>query len=511
MSNTDCISEITATTKKSILDLSSDDARNFFLKPESYSTIELPPYIEFSELLSKVNNILGKNDLASLSSRPDNHENVNYTILSNKDGKYAWRPLQLIHPALYVSLVHKITERNNWNLICKRFNEFSKNKNIQCLSLPVVSMSEKKNKEEQILQWWLSIEQKAIELSLDYEYLIETDISDCYGSIYTHSIVWALHGKETAKQYRNDNLLVGNIIDKHIQSMQKGQTNGIPQGSVLMDFIAEIVLGYTDSLLSEQLQKEVIDEGYFILRYRDDYRIFINNPQIGELILKLLTGITYGVGMKINPAKTKTSSSLIQSSIKDDKLSWITKIKKDKNLQKHLLIIHNHAKEYPNSGSISRALDEFNRRLVKLKKLYDLPVPLIAIIVDIALLCPRTYPVCTAILSKLLSVIVVKEEKGAIIERIRRKFNKIPNIGHLQIWLQRLSLSSFPNIEYDEPICNLITGKNTSLWNSDWISSNELKKVIDARTIVNDDKIKEVQEIISIEEIELFTKNLIES
>ncbi len=433
MSNSDYNSEITTITKKNILDLSCQDAHDFFLKPESYCAIELPPYIVFSELLSKVNLILDKNDLASLSRKPENHENVNYTILSNKDGKYAWRPLQLIHPALYVSLVNKITEEKNWKLICDKFKEFTKNNKIQCLSLPVVSLSEKNDKEEQILQWWLSIEQKAIELSLDFEYLIETDITDCYGSIYTHSIAWALHGKEKAKQNRSDNSLIGNIIDKHIQSMQNGQTNGIPQGSVLMDFIAEIVLGYADSVLSEQLQKDININDYYILRYRDDYRIFVNNPQVGEIIIKILTGITFDLGMKINPNKTRTSNSIIQSAIKKDKLSWVTKNKTDKNLQKNLLIIHNHAKEHPNSGSVSRALDEFNRRLVKLKKLYDLPLPLIAIIVDIALLCPRTYPVCTAILSKLLSFIAIKEERGAIIERIRRKFNKIPNIGHLQI------------------------------------------------------------------------------
>jgi hypothetical protein len=32
--------------------------------------------------------------------------------------------------------------------------------------------------------------------------------------------------------------------------MNNGQTNGIPQGSVLMDFIAEMVLGYIDECLS---------------------------------------------------------------------------------------------------------------------------------------------------------------------------------------------------------------------------------------------------------------------
>ena len=37
--------------------------------------------------------------------------------------------------------------------------------------------------------------------------------------------------------------------------MNYGQTNGIPEGSILTDFIAEIVLGYIDLQLSEKLTK----------------------------------------------------------------------------------------------------------------------------------------------------------------------------------------------------------------------------------------------------------------
>lgn len=58
--------------------------------------------------------------------------------------------------------------------------------------------------------------------------------------------------------------------------MSFGQTNGIPQGSNLMDFIAELVLGYSDLQLSKKLIMTTISN-YKILRYRDDYRIFTNS------------------------------------------------------------------------------------------------------------------------------------------------------------------------------------------------------------------------------------------
>ncbi len=68
------------------------------------------------------------------------------------------------------------------------------------------------------------------------------DITNCYGSIYTHSIAWALMDKEVAKSKKGKSGLLGNIIDTYMQGMQYGQTNGIPQGSVLFDFIAEFIL-----------------------------------------------------------------------------------------------------------------------------------------------------------------------------------------------------------------------------------------------------------------------------
>lgn len=81
--------------------------------------------------------------------------------------------------------------------------------------------------------------------------------------------------------------------------MSYGQSNGIPQGSVLMDFIAEIVLGYADLELSRSIEKYNIEQHqeqnkiqeYKIIRYRDDYRIFANSQNDVVKIAKLLTEV----------------------------------------------------------------------------------------------------------------------------------------------------------------------------------------------------------------------------
>ena len=61
-------------------------------------------------------------------------------------------------------------------------------------------------------------------------------------------------------------------------------------------------------------------------------------------------------------------------------------------------------------------------------------------LVDIAFKNPRTYPIITAILSKILSLEVNSETVIEILKSIEKRFDKIPNVGHLQVWLQRLTI-----------------------------------------------------------------------
>ncbi len=487
---------------RSILELSNEEAKAFFLKKESYSSIELPPYFIFDDLLKNVSKIIGNKKSSDLRrANPRNYEKLNYTLFSNKDGKYAWRPLQLIHPAIYVSLVNEITQVSHWNTIKERFEKFRENKKIRCLSLPVESLTVEKDKAAQISQWWVKIEQQSIELSLDFEYIMNTDITDCYGSIYTHSIPWALHTKEIAKlgKNRNNTELIGVVIDNHIQDMSYGQTNGIPQGSTLMDFIAEMVLGYADFELSKKISK-ITD--YCILRYRDDYRIFVNNPQEGEKILKLLTEVMIDLGMKLNQFKTVVSNDVIRSSIKADKLHWMEKVRILGNHQKYLLMIHNHSQQFPNSGSLIKPLSDFYLDLIKKKKVFDV-MPMISIAVDIAFYNPRTYPIVFAILSKLISFLDNDNERGKICKKIINKFDKIPNTNLVKVWLQRISMN-YQDFELNEPLCRLASNLETKIWNNEWISISKLKKILDGNGIIDHELKNNINPIIPIKEVELF-------
>jgi len=485
---------------KDILKLNHIEAKSFFLRRENYSNISLPEYFSFQELLDNIDKTLNGKSVSDFKNKnPRDLENVNYKLLSNKDGKFAWRPFQLINPAIYVSLVNTITQETNWKILKERFTLFQANDKIECHSLPAISESKAKtNITAQILNWWQMIEQKSLTLALDYKNVLHTDIADCYSSIYTHSIPWAIHTKIKAKKNRKKSLL-GNAIDNHLQDMSYGQTNGIPQGSVLMDFVAEIVLGFVDLLLSEKLDSKLITD-YKILRFRDDYRIFTNNSFLAEEIAKELSEILSDIGLKLNADKTIASNDIIKSSIKPDKRYWISNKTITGNKQKWLIQIYLLSEKFPNSGTIETQMREFLVVLEKSKKKdYNLKT-LISLVTEIALRNPRVVPTCIAILSIFLSRIKDGTEKLALAEKIKNKFEDVPNSSFMMIWFQRLNLKINKTEIYAEPLCRKVSDNSVLIWNTEWLN-DKLKNIFNRTSIIEESTISKVKKKVSKTEI----------
>lgn len=271
-----------------------------------------------------------------------------------------------------------------------------------------------------------------------------------------------------------------------------------------MDTVAEIVLSYAYVELTQLIREQkVID--FQILRYRYGYRIFVNSREDGERILKCLTEVMIELGLNLSPEKTHVSNEVIRSSIKQDKLSWMFRTLRDRNQQRHQLIIHDHSKRHPNSGSLVRALDQYYSRLSTGRSGSPRNVSqLISITVDIAHGSPRTYPIVAAIVSKLISFLGTNQEKTEIIDKIFKRFSRIPNTGYLELWLQRVTHEFDPSRTFDEPLCGLVAGENLDLWNNQWISSNRLRNAIDATKIVDSQALRSIRPVIPINEVKLF-------
>lgn len=498
-----------------ILELDHTEAKAHFLKSSSYFNVDLPPYINFDPLLKDVDLVLNGAHYKGFQSQilPKNVDGVNYVLHTNKDGKFAWRPLELIHPAIYVCLVSVICDPDNWKMLKDRFKAFKMGP-VECVSIPVVADPEEgTDRAEQVTSWWQNIEQQSLKLSLQYSHLLHTDVTDCYGSIYTHSIAWAIHDKPFVKANKNNNHLLGNQIDTIIRDSRNGQTNGIPQGSVLMDFIAELVLGYVDLLIKEQLDEEKITtDDCHILRYRDDYRIFTNSDNMAEQVLKVISSCVMKVGMKLGASKTIFSRNVVEGSIKSDKLAAITLqdlgTERAKSIQKQLLRIHAFSQQYPNSGALKRLLGEFHDTAFEKTKTEfndDLAVQ-IAILTDIAFTSPSTIPVVAALLSKYLSF-GDKKEREELWNKIYKKLSLIPNNGYLEIWLQRIVIPKTVKLPFktNEPISRIVNNLKVVLWDNSWISSYALQSAMEVRKIIVSNP-EDIDPIIPREEIELFKR-----
>lgn len=488
---------------KSILSMSSNAAKKYLLKSESFSNVELPIYYNFDNIISYILKLTeGKNmsDFYNDQIKPQDLDNVNYTIVKNKNGKYDWRPIELIHPFLYIQLVQEITLKENWKFIKNRFKQFRNNERINCYSIPGESSTKKHDKKSNIYNWINNIEQKSIMLGLKYRYMAKTDISNCYSSVYTHSISWALYTKEEAKkkENRNDKKLLGNVIDELLRKMNYNQTNGIPQGSVLTDFIAEIILGYADELLSEKLSNFDVD--YQIIRYRDDYRIFANSEIELNEILKVLTEMLFELNFKLNVTKTEITDNIIKDSMKKDKYELLyLYINPKLTLEQKLLIIKQISDNYSSDSRIKTLITDLYEKEVKnLKRKPRHYAEIISVIVDIMYNKPGLYNISIAILSELLKKLSTNEKKY-FIDLIIKKFKNTPNTEYLNIWLQRLTINNSEEKDYDCNICKKVYNTNTKIWNSSWLNID-----IKEECIIDLETLKNISDVISSEEVDRF-------
>lgn len=150
-----------------------------------------------------------------------------------------------------------------------------------------------------IYEWIKMAENDLVVDSNYYRYLARTDIANFYSSVYTHSIAWAVEGRDLSfadKKYE----LLGNKLDKLMQCSNDGKTNGIPIGSALSDLIAEILLSRIDCEVSRELSG--ID--FCAVRFKDDYRILAHSEEDAQKILSALALRLGEYNLTLNESKT---------------------------------------------------------------------------------------------------------------------------------------------------------------------------------------------------------------
>lgn len=511
---------------KTIFELSADEALDFLMQNDQYVTTEMPEYLDFDPVLTFAREHIADTpiDKCVKDVTPEDMAEANYDIMLNKDGRYAVRVLSLSNPFLYYLLAREICTPEHWAAILDDFKVFGSAPHIQAVGIPVIP-ADKENfhKATTILNWWNRFEQMAVKLSLDYRYMFVTDITNCYGTIELQTVEKALSRKGTASEVD-----VKTDIVRILTMLRQGRNIGLPQGSTLYDIVAEIVLGYADMLLREALERDGITEGYEILRYRDDYKVFANDKDLLERISYTLQHVLEGLNLRLNSAKTRISDSIITDSIKPDKLAYIynTPIYNNKKqcdfdgIQKQLLFILQFGRQYPDCGQmrmllskLSAWLEEYIENVAKNQKSKAKPkveakpeveakpdeekstedkkqqerlgtiiediMAMSAIAAQIAAENLNSAHYALKVISQMLSTISDEQvengeqaSKDEIVTKVLNRLGSMQNSDYLKIWLQNLAVKadykgdfSFAD-EKGNGLCHLVCGSDANLWDN---------------------------------------------
>jgi Reverse transcriptase (RNA-dependent DNA polymerase) len=139
----------------------------------------------------------------------------------------------------------------------------------------------------------------------EYPFVLSADISRFFYTVYTHSIPWAVIGKDKAKQWnltKNPKLSAhwSNDLDKAIQSCQSRETFGIPVGPDTSRVIAELLMAgiEDDDGFSPWLKKRSV------IHLVDDFMIGFTRNEDAFKALGALRAALWKFNLQLNDEKT---------------------------------------------------------------------------------------------------------------------------------------------------------------------------------------------------------------
>lgn len=205
------------------------------------------------------------------------------------------RQMGIANPFGYERLCRCIKE--HWSLLQHHFEDTTKNMRHKVSRLHVRKM------EGSNLIFKMNYHEKAWnqdpvpDLRIGARYLVRSDISSCFPSIYTHSLPWALVGKDEAKANARTRDLWYNQIDAYTSCLRNGETTGLMIGNHASNLLSEIVLCKVD--------EELYGKGHRYIRNIDDYECYAPDKESAESFLVDLKDALYKYNLRINYEKTK--------------------------------------------------------------------------------------------------------------------------------------------------------------------------------------------------------------
>ncbi|MDT0576501.1 RNA-directed DNA polymerase [Croceicoccus sp. F390] len=213
-------------------------------------------------------------------------------IISTPKKGYERRNLHITHPIPQALLAQEIA--SNWGTITKWL---SRNR----FSIDRVEISSDQKRGIKPLNFEAHRAKKEY-IAAQSDWVVRTDITRFYPSIYTHSLSWAAYGKEKVKGNRSlyDGALADRL-DQLVRFCNRGQTVGIPIGPETSRILADILSSRIDCEFEEKFSEVSSAQ---IDRLQDDWFVGATDLNQAERALSAISQTYRGYGLDINGSKT---------------------------------------------------------------------------------------------------------------------------------------------------------------------------------------------------------------
>lgn len=348
------------------------------------------------------------------------------------------RTFGIIEPKIHNDIAYHITQ--NWKMIVGAM--IPSDSIVSSYSFPIPLNRKKPGRmgelrSGRLIYEFITMTDDALAtMAYRFTHIVKADIKNFYPSVYTHSLAWAIHGKQKIRhddggKNRRDMKFVGNRLDKLFQMANDGCTNGLPIGPVVSDIVSEIVASAVDCLLSAELKRNHIE--CEAVRFKDDYRILVSSEADARKVIKILQSSLKEYNLELSDEKTAVSTlpdglfrpwvsryHLVHSKRKN-RFTW-------KQFRELYLAVVEIDREYSNTGVIDRFLADITTHKGKLKIIIG-PFNLekvVSMLLMIGTLRVKAFPKIIAILEQ-----VIRSDDG---DRLTE-----PLVSHLEAYLHKLS------------------------------------------------------------------------
>ena len=201
------------------------------------------------------------------------------------------RILEIPHPIAYYRLCNEI--KKNWKHIIRTIGEVD---DYSDRSMVTPKPNNLNHRLVSMLSYNMRHNDKLLILDKAFKskYFVHADVANCYPSIYSHSIPWALVGHKEAKNNINDKTKWYNKLDFAIRSMQRNETIGIAIGPDTSSIISELIFSKIDHSL----------KNYNYLRFIDDFKCYCESKETADLFIRQLSKELEKYHLRLNTKKT---------------------------------------------------------------------------------------------------------------------------------------------------------------------------------------------------------------